>query len=310
MRIVSLLLIKSARATLTLWFVVSFTFVVLRLSGDPALAMLPSDASTEAIQQFRALKGLDRSFALQYLDYVGSIFTGDFGRSFLDGRPAADVIMEKVPKTLAVGGLGLALMLVIGAPLGLLAALRRNSLVDRGTIVFAVIGHSVPSYVIGLILIAIFAVHLRLLPSNGSDTAAHAILPIVTFGLYGGAVIARFVRSSVLEVIGQPHVRTALAKGISRRATILRHVLPNAAIPVVTIFGFLVGGLIGGSVLIETVFGWSGVGRLLATSVANRDLPVVQTILFLLATTMIAANLAVDLINGWLDPRAQARPEG
>lgn len=310
MRLVSLLLIKSGRAALTLWFVVSFTFVVLRLSGDSALVMLPSDASAEAIQQFRALKGLDRSFLVQYLDYVGSMFAGDFGRSFLDGRPAITVVMEKVPKTLAVGGLGLALMLLIGAPLGLLAALKRNSLVDRGTIVFAVIGHSVPSYVIGLILIGIFAVSLRLLPSTGSETAAHAILPIVTFGIYGGAVIARFVRSSVLEVVEQPHVRTALAKGISRQAIILRHVLPNAAIPVVTILGFLIGGLIGGSVLIETVFGWSGVGRLLATSVANRDLPVVQTILFSLATTMIAANLAVDVINSWLDPRARPRLGG
>lgn len=307
MNMASLFLVKTARAAITIWIVVSFTFVVLRLSGDPALIMLPSDASAEAIEQFRSARGLDQPFIVQYINYVGSLLAGDFGRSFLDGRSAAAIVMERIPKTLQLTGFGLLLILTVGVPLGLAAALKRNTAVDRTAIIFAVIGHSVPSYIIGLMLISIFAVRFRLLPSNGSETALHAILPVATFGIYGGAVIARFVRSSVLEVIEQPHVRTALAKGLSWRLVVLRHVLPNAAIPTLTILGFLVGGMIAGSVLVETIFGWSGLGRLLATSVANRDLPVVQAILFLVTATMVASNLIVDLANGWLDPRARTR---
>jgi peptide/nickel transport system permease protein len=167
----------------------------------------------------------------------------------------------------------------------------------------AVLAHSVPSFVLGILLIGVFAVRLRLVPTSGSETWAHLVLPVITLGAAGAAVIARFVRSSMLEILGQPYVRTAVAKGVPWRKVVRRHALPNAAIPTVTVVGFLVGGLVAGSVIVESVFAWPGVGRLLVTSVANRDLAVVQVILLLIAATMVTANTIIDLLYGWLDPR-------
>jgi peptide/nickel transport system permease protein len=186
--------------------------------------------------------------------------------------------------------------------------LHRNSLADRVVMVVAVAGFTVPSFVLGLLLVLVFAVQLGWLPSGGQEGWHHAILPVLTLGLGGAAVLARFTRSAMLEVLGQPYIRTASAKGVPWRAVVTGHALPNAAIPTVTIIGFMVGSLIAGAVVVESVFSWPGVGRLLVVAVGNRDLAVVQCILLLVAVTMVFANLVVDLLYGLLDPRLRSQP--
>ena len=295
--------VRIARAMLTIALVVTFAFVVLRLSGDPALIIMGPEAPPEVIAAFRKAWGLDDPIWMQYLDYFGAIARGELGRSMRDGRSAIALVAERIPATLVLTIAALLLKLGIGIPAGILAALHRGSVIDRAVMAAAVAGFTVPSFVLGLVLVLIFAVQLGWLPSGGQDSWRHAILPIITLGIGGAAVLARFTRSAMLEVLGQPYVRTASAKGVAWRAVVIRHALPNAAIPTVTIIGFMVGTLIAGAVVVESVFSWPGVGRLLVVAVANRDLAVVQCVLLLVAATMVASNLAVDFLYGFLDPR-------
>ena len=298
------------RAGLTILFVMTFAFVVLRLSGDPALLIMSVDAPPEAIKAFRQSWGLDQPLWDQYLSYVGHAFAGDFGKSMRDGKPAIDLVLERVPATLAVTLPALALKLGVGIPAGLYAALHRNSLADRLTMTLSVAGFTVPSFVLALLLVLVFAVTLGWLPASGASSPAHAVLPILTLGLGGAAIMARFTRSAMLEVLGQPYVRAASAKGVTWRRVVWRHALPNAAIPTVTIVGFMIGSLVAGAVVVESVFAWPGVGRLLVSAVANRDLAVVQALLTVIASCMVLANFAVDLAYGWLDPRVRSLPGG
>lgn len=294
------------RALLTIVLVVTFAFVVLRLSGDPALLIMSVDAPPEAVAAFRAAWGLDEPLWTQYLRYFSAIAGGDLGRSMRDGRDAIELVAERIPATLALTLPALALKVGIGIPAGIHAALHRNSLADRAVMAVAVAGFAMPSFVLGLLLVLVFAVQLGWLPSGGQEGWRHAVLPVVTLGVGGAAALARFTRSAMLEVLGQPYIRTASAKGVPWGAVVRGHALPNAAIPTVTIVGFMVGSLMAGAVVVESVFSWPGVGRLLVVAVANRDLAVVQCILLLAAATMIAANLAVDLLYGALDPRLRA----
>lgn len=298
---------RLARALLTILAVVTFAFVVLRLSGDPALLIMSVDAPPEAIEAFRAAWGLDRPLWEQYLRYVLQLTRGNFGQSMRDGRPAFEVVMERVPATLALTLPAFAVKLALGIPAGIFAALNRNSLADRLTMVISVAGFTVPSFVLALLLVLVFAVTLGWLPSGGAESWRHAVLPVATLGLAGAAVLARFTRSAMLEVLVQPYIRAASAKGLPWRRVVTDHALPNAAIPTVTIIGFMVGSLVAGAVVVESVFSWPGVGRLLVVAVANRDLAIVQTILLLVATTMVCANLAVDMLYGWIDPRLRPR---
>jgi peptide/nickel transport system permease protein len=297
---------RLARATLTIAMVVTFAFVVLRLSGDPAQIIMGADAPPEAVEAFRAAWGLDRPLWQQYLHYFGAILSGDLGRSMRDGRDAIVLVAERIPATLALTVPALLLKLGLGVPAGILAALHRNSALDRAVMALAVAGFTMPSFVLGLLLVLVFAVQLGWLPSGGQESWRHAILPVVTLGIGGAAVLARFTRSAMLEVLGQPYIRTASAKGVPWRAVVRGHALPNAAIPTVTIIGFMIGTLIAGAVVVESVFAWPGVGRLLVVAVANRDLAVVQCILLLVAATMVTANLVVDLLYGVLDPRLRS----
>ncbi len=297
------LLIRCARAFVTIILVVTFAFVVLRLSGDPAQIILGPEAPPEAIAAFRKAWGLDDPIWLQYLHYFGAIAQGELGRSMRDGRAAIVLVTERIPLTLALTVPALLLKLGIGIPAGIYAALHRGSLADRIVMAVAVAGFTVPSFVMGLTLVLVFAVQLGWLPSGGQDSWRHAILPIVTLGIGGAAVLARFTRSAMLEVLGQPYIRAASAKGVPWYRVIWKHALPNAAIPTVTIVGFMVGTLIAGAVVVESVFSWPGVGRLLVVAVANRDLAVVQCILLLVAATMVISNLIVDFLYGFLDPR-------
>jgi peptide/nickel transport system permease protein len=295
--------IRLLRALVTITLVVTFAFVVLRLSGDPALLIMSVDAPPEAIAAFRAAWGLDEPLWVQYGRYFTAILHGDLGRSMRDGRDAIVLVSERIPMTLALTLPALAIKLCLGVPAGVFAALHRNSWIDRLVMVTAVAGFTIPSFVLGLLLVLLFAVQLGWLPSGGIGTWRHAILPVITLGLGGAAVLARFTRSAMLEVLGQPYIRTASAKGVPWSAVVHGHALPNAAIPTVTIIGFMVGSLMAGAVVVESVFSWPGVGRLLVVAVSNRDLAVVQTILLLVAMTMVTANLTVDLLYGALDPR-------
>jgi peptide/nickel transport system permease protein len=309
---VRFLLLRFGRAALTVGLVVTFAFVVLRLSGDPALLIMSIDAPPEAIMAFRKAWGLDDPIWLQYLRYFSAIAQGELGQSMRDGRPAIQLVAERIPATLALTLPALALKLGIGIPAGIYAALHRDSLMDRVVMVTAVAGFTVPSFVLGLVLVLVFSVQLGWLPSGGQDSWRHAILPVATLGIGGAAILARFTRSAMLEVLGQSYIRTASAKGVPWAAVVRGHALPNAAIPTVTIVGFMVGSLIAGAVVVESVFSWPGVGRLLVVAVANRDLAVVQCILLLVAITMVTSNLIVDLLYGVLDPRLRsgARAEG
>lgn len=295
--------IRLARALLTLGMVVTFAFVVLRASGDPARAMLSPETPAAAVDAFRKAWGLDAPVWVQYARYVLAIVHGDLGQSMRDGRAAISVVAERIPVTLMLTGPALALNLLLGIPAGIYAALRRGSLADRLVMAVAVAGFTVPSFVLGLVLVLAFAVELPWFPSGGAGTLRQLVLPVVTLGLGGAAVLARFTRSAMLEVLGQSYIRTASAKGVPWRGVVTGHALPNAAIPVLTIVGFMVGNLIAGTVLVESVFSWPGVGSLLVVSVMSRDLAVVQCILLVVAAAMIVTNVAVDLLYRVLDPR-------
>jgi len=297
--------IKILRAVLTLWLVVTFVFVVLRVTGDPTEQLLPDDIDPLIRDYYRTAWGLDRPLWEQYLKYFQSAFHGDFGISFRNRLPAAEVIWQRIPKTLELGLATFAAALAMGIPLGVFAALNRDRWLDRLTMSFAVFGFSMPNFFLGILLILLFALHLRILPSSGYGTAAHMVMPVITLATAFAGSIARFTRSAMLEVLARDYLRTAEAAGAGLGRRVWRHALPNAAIPIVTIVGFSLGGMIGGAVVTENVFAWPGVGRLLTSAVADRDLSVVQGIVVLVAVTMVAANLAVDLAYGWLDPRVR-----
>ncbi len=304
-RFVSLRLL---RAVMTVLAVMTFAFLVLRLSGDPAQVLLGPDVPQNIIDDFRADWGLDKPLWQQYLAYLGAILTGDFGLSMRGGAPALDLVLERVPATLMLTIPALLLKLGIGIPAGVYAALHRDSTIDRGVIVLAILGFTVPSFVMGLVLVLIFSIHWHAMPSGGFGTWQHAILPAITISVGGIGLLARFSRSAMIEVMGQPYIRTASAKGVKWRDVVRGHALPNAAVPIVTIVGFMVGSLIAGAVVVETIFSWPGIGRLLIVSVSNRDLAVVQCILLLIAAVMVVSNLTVDLLYGLLDPRLRSQP--
>jgi peptide/nickel transport system permease protein len=295
--------VKLFRALVTMLLVVTFAFVILRLSGDPVEILLGDDIDQATLQHYRELYGLDRPLHEQYLRYFQGIARGDLGFSLADERAVTKVIAEAVPATLQLGLTALAISLLVGVPLGIVAALNRNKAIDRFVMTFAVFGFSIPNFFLGILLILLFSLWLRWLPSSGMGTIWHLIMPSITLGLSAAGSLARFTRSSMLEVLNRSYVRTAAAKGVPRLRRIAWHALPNAAIPLVTVLGFRLGDLIAGAIVTETVFAWPGVGRLLVSAVSARDLAVVQGVLLMTAVTMIVANLLVDLLYGWIDPR-------
>lgn len=299
----SFFLTRLLRAIITIILVVSFAFIVLRMSGDPAQIILGPDAPPQAVEAFRKAWGLDQPIIVQYFSYFGAILQGDLGVSMRDGQKAITLVGERIPATLMLTIPTLLLNLLIGIPAGVYAALHRDSIIDRLVMMTAIIGFTLPNFVLGLVLVLIFSVTLKWLPSGGSDTWMHAILPVLTMSIAGAAILARFARSAMIEILGQPYIRTASAKGVRWGNVIRNHALPNAAIPIVTLVGFMVGSLVAGAVVIESLFSWPGVGRLLVVAVSNRDLAVVQCILLLIASTMVLSNFVVDLLYGFLDPR-------
>lgn len=297
---------KSLRAILTMWLVVTFVFFVLRLTGDPVAQLLPDDVDQNTIDFYRRLWGLDQPILVQYWRYIVALTQGDFGISFRDNQDALQLVLSRLPKTALLGLVSLACALVFGIPLGIVAALKKNTAIDRFVVGLAVFGFSMPNFFLGILLILAFSLHLRILPSSGSDSWQHLIMPAFTLGTAFGAQIARYTRSAMIDVLNKPYMRTADSKGAGDLLRLYRHALPNAAIPLITIIGLKMGELIGSAVITENVFAWPGIGRLLTFSVATRDLAVVQCILMMIALTMVVSNLVVDVLYGWLDPRIRS----
>lgn len=294
---------RIGRSLLTLWLVVTVAFVVLRTSGDPTVSMLGPDAPPEAIQAFRASYGLDDSLLTQYFRYLEQILSGDLGESMQYHRPVTELFMQRLPATLELAAVALVIAVVIGIPAGTLAALKRNSAWDRATMLSAFAGQSAPNFFIGILLIFFLSMRLGWLPSSGRGDFEQLIMPAITLatGLLAG--LARMTRSSVLEVSHADYIRTARAKGLPGSQVLSGHILRNAALPIVTMFGMWISGAIGGTAVTETVFAWPGVGRLIVEAVTRRDFPVVQTLILFIALSVVLVNLVVDLAYGWLDPR-------
>ncbi len=295
------------QSLLVLFGVSCVVFFILYLTGDPALVLLPPDASAEDVIRFREVMGFNDPFVVQYGRFLAGALRGNFGQSIRHGEPAFDLVIERMPATFELAGAGLAIALCLAIPAGIISAVRRNTLADYVATVVALLGQSMPTFWLGIMLILVFSVQFNLLPSSGRGGLQHLVLPAVTLGLFTTARITRLTRSGMLEVLNQDYIRTARAKGVSNQPIVWKHALKNAAIPIVTIVGIELGTLLGGSVITETIFAWPGVGRLSVQAIYNRDYPVVQAAVFLLATTFVLVNLLVDVIYTYLDPRIRLR---
>jgi peptide/nickel transport system permease protein len=286
-------------------FIISLVvFTAMRMIPvDPGELVLGPWATAEQREAARVQLGLDQPILVQYVRYMERAFAGDLGRSIKSGKEVAVLIRDTVPNSLMLGGTALLLAYAIAIPLGVIAAVRQNTAVDQGAMAFALVGISIPNFWLGLLLVLVFAVNLRWLPATGSGTAAHIVLPAITLGLQYTAIVARMVRSSVLEVLRQDFVRTLRAKGLRPGRIIYLHALKNAVIPVISLLGLHIGGVVGGAVIVETIFAWPGMGSMLVNAIIARDYPIVQAVLTLLGIAVLLANLLADVLYAAADRR-------
>ncbi|MFW5981237.1 MAG: nickel ABC transporter permease [bacterium] len=283
-------------------------FLILHLSpGDPATVMLGPRATQAEITQLRENMGLNKPLPVQYLTFITNAIKGDFGRSIRTNNPVISEIMSRLPNTIQLSLAGILFSIIIGFPLGVLAAVKQNSFTDRLSSFLALVGFSVPNFWAGLMLMLLFAVLIPILPSSGHGTWKHLVLPAIGLGIQTTAVIARMTRSSMLEIVRQDYVKTAKSKGINKRIVLFRHIIRNALIPVVTIAGLYFGHSLGGVVATETVFSYPGVGRLLVDAIRNQDYPVVQAGVLFFALGVGIVNLLVDITYAYLDPRIKSQ---
>lgn len=299
-----LLTSRLLRAAVSLWVIVTLVFVALRATGDPVLAIFnPDDTTQAALDAYREQWGYTGTILQQYLTYVNNLFHGAFGMSSMSNRDALAVVLERLPATLLLVGCSAVIMIVIGVPAGALAAIDNGGRLDRTIMALSTVGFALPNFVLGLALILLLSVNLHILPSNGYGSFENLIMPMLTIGLAKAAIFTRFVRSAVLDALRLTCVTSARARGLSEFRIFTHHVIPNAMLPLVTITPLLVGSMIAAGSVVESVFGWPGVGRLIVDSVAQRDLAVLQVIIMMVAFLMIATNLIVDLTYAKLDPR-------
>jgi peptide/nickel transport system permease protein len=283
--------------------VLTIIFFTLRLSGDPAALFVGQDATTEDLARVRQELGLNDPLPIQYVRFLADTLRGDFGKSLRHGQAVLPLLLQKWPASLQLAFASLLLSVLLGIPVGTLTAIKRGSLVDRLGMAAVVLAQGAPVFWIGVLLIVVFSVQLRWLPASGSGTLLHLVLPSFALGAFFAARIARFTRTAVIEVLPQDYIRTARAKGLPEQRLLWTHVARNAAIPVVTVTGLTLPSLIGGAVITEAVFSWPGVGNLIIASVFNRDYPVVQAGVFVIALFVLLTNIAVDLLYVFLDPR-------
>lgn len=278
-------------------------FVLVRLTGDPATVMLPPETPPEAVQQFREANGLDRPLPLQYVTFVANAAQGDLGNSIRYREPVVNLLGQAVPATLSLTLTALAIAVLVGFPLGMLAGQRAGSRFDRIARTFALLGQATPSFYLGLLLILVFGVNLRVLPTGGRDGISSLVLPAVTLAMFLMPLVLRVSRGALLDVVRQDYVRTARARGMTERRILIVHMLRNSLIPVVTIVGLQLGAALSGAIVVETVFAWPGMGQLLVNSVYTRDFPVVQGVVLFSCVAFILANLIVDVLYARIDPR-------
>jgi ABC-type dipeptide/oligopeptide/nickel transport system permease component len=285
--------------------ITAVAFVLLHLSGDPSYVLLPPEATDEQRAAFRHAYGLDQPLPIQYVAYLGRLAQGDLGSSFAFREPALQVVLRRFPNTIELAVIATILAMLVAIPAGVVSAVRRGTLLDRGLMAAVLLGQSVPTFWLGMLLILVVAVGLRWLPASGQGSWANLVLPSLTLAAWFMALLTRLTRSEMLEVLGQEYMRTARSKGLRERLVLLRHGLRNASIPIVTILGLQFGGLLGGAVVTETVFAWPGVGTLILDSILKKDYPVVLAGVLIVAATFIVINVCLDLVYVYLDPRLQ-----
>ena len=279
------------------------TFSLLYVSGDPAAAMAGESASEEDIEYVRKHYGFDRPLTVQYIDWAYKAIHGDFGMSIYLKRPVAEILAERAPTTMTLGALALGFALVLAIPLGVLAAMFPNTIIDRLALSLAVVGQALPSFFFALIMIIIFGVWLRWLPISGHASWLNFIMPSIALGYYATPAIMRLTRAGMMEVLSSDYIRTARAKGFRGWSLLRRHALRNAILPVISVLAVQLGQKFGGSVITESIFAINGLGRLALESILGADIPTVQMLIFVFAIVFVAMNLLADILNAALDPR-------
>jgi peptide/nickel transport system permease protein len=278
-------------------------FALTHVIGDPVVLLLPFQASQAQVIAMRHSLGLDQPLPVQYLTFVRAALGGDFGLSVRQDTPALPLVLDRVPATAELASAALAIAVGVAVPLGIAAALRRRTIIDRGALLVSMIGQSMPTFWLGLQAILLFGVVLRWLPTGGIGGLRHLALPAVVLGVFSAAGILRLTRSAMLEIISEDYLRTARAKGLREFTVVGKHALRNASLPIVTWIGLELGTLLGGAVVTETVFAWPGMGRLAVQAIFARDIPVVQAAVLFAAAIFVLATLLTDLLYAWLDPR-------
>jgi peptide/nickel transport system permease protein len=304
--VINLLVTRLLQSIPALIGVTLVAFVLVQASGDITQVLLPVEATAQQRADFRQAYGLDRPLPVQYLTYLGHVLEGDFGRSFVQGRPALGVVMERFPATLQLTAVAMIIGVGIAIPAGIVSALMRDRFIDRVVTILVLLGQSIPAFWMGMLLILVFAVNLHLLPVSGRGTPQQLVLPSVSLAMWPLTLTARLTRSGMLEVLSQDYIRTARAKGLGPLLVTTRHALRNALVPIVTVLAINLGSMLGGAVLTEIVFAWPGVGSLVMSSVLSRDYPVVLAALIIVAVCFIMINLLVDTLYGYLDPRIRS----
>jgi peptide/nickel transport system permease protein len=296
---------RLVQGLVTLLVVILVALALVRLSGDPAMFFLPSEATDEQRAEYRHKLHLDEPFPIQYIYYMANVAKGDFGMSLTHYEPSLTVVLRHVPPTLELTGVAILIALVIGFPIGVLAAIKMHSIFDYVCRIIVVLGQSIATFWLGMTLIMFFAVRLHWLPVSGRGSLSNIVLPSVTLAAWVAALIMRITRSSVLDVITQDYVRTARAKGLAGHVVLLRHILTNAMLPIVTVVALQFGALLGGALMTEIVFAWPGIGTLVLSSVETRDFPVIVATIVVVAVGVTIVNLFVDTLYGWIDPRVR-----
>ncbi|ULJ72200.1 ABC transporter permease [Rhizobium gallicum] len=300
------ILAKLGLALLVALTVSFISFILLYLAGDPAVSIAGENATAEVITAVRQQYGFDRPLITQYQDWLMRALSGDFGMSYYFRVPVADMVAERLPVTMAIGGLGMLFALVAAIPMGVLAAAFPNTWIDRAAIGIAVVGQAIPSFWFGLILIVVFSVNLGMLPASGTRTWTGYILPMVVLGYYAMPAIMRLTRAGMMEVLAADYIRTARAKGLNWHIVMFKHALRNAIIPVVSLAAVQLGFMFGGSVIVETVFALHGAGFLAWESISRNDLPTMQALILIFSMFYIGLTFLADILNAWLDPRLRS----
>jgi len=296
---------RVGQAIFTVWAITAILFFLTRLVGDPVSLMLPQEATEEDRQMLTRQLGLDKPIYMQYINYIRDAAQGDFGQSFVWKAPAAPLIIERIPATIELAFGALVFAVLIGIAAGIISSLRPGSWIDRTTMGVALFGQAAPFFWVGLMLILLFSVKLRLLPTSGRGGLTSLILPSITLGMWSTAALARLTRSRMREVLSKEYIKLARLKGLKETSVVLKHALRNAGVPIITLIGLELGSMLGGAVVTETVFAWPGIGRMVVESVLMRDYAVVSGITLFISLTFVGLNLIIDLTYGIIDPRVK-----